>query len=78
MSVSPEEVIGAIAMAIARDIRNSESDEVLQAWKQIALSTTCVFKAMPSASDRYWYALNQRERVCDLHRCSPEHPPAGA
>ena len=63
LRVSPEEVTGAIVLAIARDIRNSESDEVLQAWKQIALSTTCVFKVMPSASDRYWYALNQREHV---------------
>ena len=63
LRVSPEEVTGAIVLAIARDVRNSESDEVLQAWKQVALSTTCVFRLMPSASDRYWYALNQREHV---------------
>ena len=63
LRISPEKVTGAIVIAIARDIRNSESDEVLQAWKQVALSTTCVFKVMPSASDRYWYALSQREHV---------------
>jgi hypothetical protein len=63
LRVSPEEATGAIVLAIARDIPNSEADEVLQGWKQIALSTTCAFKVMPSASDRYWYALSQREHV---------------
>ena len=49
LRVSPEEVTGAFVLAIARDIQNSEPDDILRAWKQVALSTTCVFKVLPSA-----------------------------
>ena len=68
LRVSPEEVTGAFVLAIARDIQNSEPDDILRAWKQVALSTTCVFKVLPSASDRYWYALQQREQVAMTHK----------
>jgi len=63
LRVSPEEITGALVLAIARDIQNSEPAEVLQSWKQVVLSTTCVFKVLPTATDRYWYALQQRELI---------------
>ena len=63
LRVSPEEITGALVLAISRDIQNNEPAEVLQSWKQVILSTTCVFKVLPTATDRYWYALQQRELI---------------
>lgn len=68
LRVSPEELTGAYVLAIARDIRNNEPNEVLLAWKQYVLSTTCVFKVLPLSTDRYWYALNQRELFSVTHK----------
>ncbi len=63
MRVSPEELTGAYLMAIARDVKNEESAPVLDLWKKYLLSTTCGFKILPTQTDRYWYALAQRETV---------------
>ena len=64
--VSPEEVTGAIVLAIARDIKNSEPDAVLQRWRQCVLCTSATFK-VPTAPDRYWYALQMRETHSTMH-----------
>jgi hypothetical protein len=52
LRVSPEEVTGAIVLAIARDITNNEDDSVLRQWKRTVLSTTGTFKILPTASQR--------------------------
>ena len=67
LRVSPEEVTGAIVFAIARDIENNEDIGVLQAWKRSVLSTTGMFKLLPTATARYWYALQERERIATLN-----------
>jgi hypothetical protein len=67
LRVSPEEVTGAIVFAIARDINNNEDISVLQAWKRSVLSTTGMFKLLPTTTARYWYALQERERIATLN-----------
>jgi hypothetical protein len=67
LRVSPEELTAAVTLAIARDIKTCEPTETLEAWRQIVLSTTCTFKVLPSATARYWYALQQRELVSIQH-----------
>ena len=62
MRVSPEEVTGAIVLA-ARDIDNNEDISVLRAWKRSVLSTTGMFKILPTAK----YALQERERIATLN-----------
>ena len=54
LRVSPGEVTWAIVFAIARDIENNEDIGVLQAWKRSVLSTTGMFKLLPTAAARYW------------------------
>ena len=51
-------------LAIANDI----PDDTLRAWKRLALSTTCTFKVLPRPTDRYWYALQQRELISTTHK----------
>jgi hypothetical protein len=68
LRVSPEEMTGAVVLAIARDIRNQESEEVLLDWRRSVLSATATFKVLPSASERYWYALQQRERISMIYK----------
>jgi len=67
LRVSPEEITGAVVLAIARDISNNECDEVLHAWRRHVLSTTGRFQVLPTSSDRYWYALQQREWFAVKH-----------
>ena len=57
---------GAIVVAIARDIENNEDIGVLQDWKRSVLSTTGMFKLLPQATARYWYVLQERERIATL------------
>ena len=52
LRVSPEEV-GAVVLAMARDIHNQKADTVLQGWKRTVLSATGTFKILPSATERY-------------------------
>ena len=61
LRVSPEEITSAFVLAIARDIKNSEVDVVLRTWRKFALSATGKFVVLKTATDRYWYALQQRE-----------------
>ena len=58
---------GAIVFAIARDIKNNEDISVLQAWKRSVLSTTDMFKLLPTSRASYWYALQERERIATLN-----------
>jgi len=67
LRVSPEEVTGAVVLAIARDIEHNEDPSVLRAWRRSVLSTTGMFKILPTATDRYWYALQERERIATLN-----------
>jgi len=64
--VSPEEVTGAIVLA-ARDIDNNEDISILRAWKRSVLSTTSMFKILPTATAKCWYALQERERIATLN-----------
>ena len=68
LRVSPEEITGAIIFAIERDIRDEKPDAILKSWRSTALSTTCVFKVLPSSTDRYWYALQQRENISTTYK----------
>ena len=61
LRVSPEEITGAVVLAISRDITNNECDAVIRAWRKHVLSVSGRFQVLPSATDRYWYALQQRE-----------------
>ena len=67
LRVSPEEITSAVTLAIARDIANHEADTVLAEWKRVVRSTTCTFKLLATSSDRYWYALQQRENTSTTH-----------
>ena len=71
--VSPEEITSAFLMAVARDIKNSESNEILQEWKNYMLSTTARFMFLPRQMDRYWYAFDQREQLMDHHAFQMYH-----
>ena len=68
LRVSPEEITGAVVLAIARDITNNECDAVLRAWRRHVLSTSGRFQVLPAATDRYWYALQQREWFATVHQ----------
>ena len=70
LRVSPEELTSAAVFAIARDIKNNESDEVRLSWKSVVLDTTAVFHLLPTSSDRYWYALQQRETISTIHKAA--------
>jgi len=61
LRVSPEEITSAFALAIARDIANNECESVLRTWRKFALSATGKFVVLRTATERYWYALQQRE-----------------
>eukprot|EP00975_Prorocentrum_lima_P030313 6355099-Prorocentrum_lima.AAC.1 len=63
MRVSPEEIAAAFILAVARDIKKHEPEDLLQKWYRQLRSTTCVFVLLPSQIDRYWYALERRENV---------------
>ena len=63
MRVSPEEIAAAFILAVARDIKKHEPEDLLQKWYRQLRSTTCVFVLLPSQMDRYWYALERRENV---------------
>ena len=52
---------------IARDIENNEDVSALQDWKRSVLSTTGTFKLLPTSTARYWYALQERERIATLN-----------
>lgn len=65
--VSPEEVTSAQLLAMARDVRNQESAEVLRGWAQAAKSAIGTFKKLATPSQRYWYALQQRETLGSIH-----------
>ena len=67
LRVSHEEVTGAIVFAIAKDIENNDDIGVLQAWKRSVLSTTGIFKLLPTAAARYWYAVQEREPIATLN-----------
>ena len=54
--VSPEEMTPAQLLAMARDIHNNESVEVLRGWAQAAKSASGTFKKLDTPSKRYWYA----------------------
>ena len=57
----------AIVFAVARDIEINEDISALQAWKRSVLSTTGMFKLLPTSTARYWYALQERERIATLN-----------
>ena len=61
LRVSPEEITSAFALAIARDIANNECESVLRTWRKFALSATGEFVVSWTATERYWYAFQQRE-----------------
>jgi hypothetical protein len=67
LRASPEEVTGAIVFAIARGIEDNEDISVLQAWKRSVLSTTGMFKLLPTATAKCWYALQELERIATLN-----------
>lgn len=67
LRVSPEEITGAVVLAIARDITNNECDAVLRTWRRHVLSTSGRFQILPTATARYWYALQQREWFATVH-----------
>ena len=68
LRVSPEEMTSAFLFAIARDIQNSESNEVLLGWKRSILDTTGTFKLVPTSKDRYWLSLQLRENFTNKHK----------
>ena len=66
MRVSPEELTTAFVLAVARDITRGETDQVLQKWRDIMLTTTCKFVFLPTPMDRYWAALERRCIIASL------------
>ena len=54
-------------MAIARDIQNNESDEILKDWARTMRSTVGTFKQLANPSKRYWYALQARETLSSIY-----------
>ncbi len=67
LRVSPEEVTSAQLLAMARDVRNQESVEVRRGWARAARSAIGTFKKLETPSQRYWYALQQRETLGSIH-----------
>ena len=63
MRVSPEELPTVFVLAVSRDITRGEADEVLQKWRDIMLTTTCKFVLRNTPMDRYWAALEEREKM---------------
>ena len=63
MRVSPEELTTAFVWAVARDIARGETDDVLQKWRDIMLTTTCKFVLLPTCMVRYRAALRLREKI---------------
>ena len=54
--------------AVADAVRSeAENTDLLNAWKRCLLSTTFTFKALATAEQRAWYALQQRENVSAVH-----------
>ncbi|MFM7985422.1 MAG: hypothetical protein ACKPKO_39520, partial [Candidatus Fonsibacter sp.] len=61
LRVSLEEITSICVLAISRDINNNECDSVLRTWISLMLSATGNVVLLRAATDRYWYALQQRE-----------------
>ena len=61
--LSPEEPLVAFVGAIARGVKNAASTETMKQWKRLALSTLVEFRAVDSADDVHWAAVNMREDV---------------
>ena len=61
LRVSLEEITSAFALAIARDIANNACEGVLRTWRKFALSATGKLVVLQTATERYWYALQQRD-----------------
>ena len=55
-------------MAIARDIKREDPDEVVQKWKHHMLCTNCRFVLLEDQWKRYWHALAVREDIDHLFR----------
>ena len=61
-SISAEELRHAYWLAIARDIEDGRSKEVMARWRQCILSCPFEFRAIGSEDERFWAALNLRNR----------------
>ena len=61
MRVSPEERTSTFDLAISRDIANNECESVLRTWRKFSLSATGKIVVLQTTTERYWYALQQRE-----------------
>ncbi len=55
-------------MAIARDIKRQDPDEIIQEWKRLMLNTSCRFVLLEDQWKRYWYALSLREGIDHAYR----------
>ena len=66
--VSPEEVVQAFELAIARDIRaNPDDHDVLKKWRASMLTVTFSFEVLPNEDVRYWRGVNLRELLVSEH-----------
>jgi hypothetical protein len=62
-SVTPEEQRHALVLAIARDIKDQQSDVELIKWRHLILSTLVTFTKYTDEDDLFWAATNHRESV---------------
>ncbi len=63
LRVSPEEISTAFIMAIARDIKRQDPEEIIQQWKKLMLNTSCRFVRLEDQWKRYWHSLSLRETL---------------
>ncbi len=76
MRMSPEEVTGAIVLAIKRDICNDEPEDTLLAGRRVVLSTPCTFRVLPTPRHPLLVCSpTARMGFHDLLGCAPHHIP---
>ena len=67
-SVSPPELVHAFVLRLAELIREKTSDDLLEGWLRVILSTMFMFELLPTVDDRSARADSLRESaVADYH-----------
>ena len=72
--VTPEEIIFGLILAIARDVDEPKSDEVLQAWRFHLLTTTMRFEILENPDDIFWKNVSLREKYVTKEKAVARTP----
>ena len=72
--VTPEEIIFGLILAIARDVDEPKSDEVLHAWRFHLLTTTMRFEILENPDDIFWKNVALREKYVTKEKAVARTP----